>query len=511
MLMEKQVELALVQVIKLIEPLTRFDRTSLKLGSSSGVRVTTGKAVWEFPASISVGAATHSDGLPPSATRAADKKAVDAAADEALKQALAVLPERIDGWLRLNGQTDRELGPADCFDGPKRFGYDFDCQNCMAKGWVVCSNCDRGYNRCGSCDGGRVTCPQCDGRGEIDCKGCGARGKKDGNTCPTCNGRKRFVCSLCNGEKKVMCTKCGGTARIVCSTCNGTARVPCPTCEGKGRRHYLSVVSCAVPGTFRVALSDKQDEVNTRLRPLKLDSLRGFARVKQLTPTRQLNTVKRDYTVECDITELRLKVADSTLEIIGFGPAAQVFNFKFVVTVLLEADLEMLKKAIANTPLRLWGTPAQLLEATRLSLASEANMMICDGKSIPGNAVTGDYVRQVIVSLKAAMEKLFAVQAGLPLLVAALVPLLFFVVSYFTGLREKIGPWVFVAPVVVSTAAWILLEQRGHQLLLDAFDRTAARRAESLLQRHQLLWKARGAAIGLTIILLIAAFLVLPA
>ncbi|MBD0373412.1 MAG: hypothetical protein ICV60_21430 [Pyrinomonadaceae bacterium] len=518
--MDKQVALALDQIIGKIEPLTRFDRDSLKQESDC-VRVTAGKAYWRFDPNIFIKNEEQTGRLPGYIEQTDNLEQLNAVAQQTLSSAWDALPNRLQSWLQSNARTDRKLEPDSCFTGPQTFGYERECKTCGARGWVICPNCPKehkGYVACPKCPDkhkGRIDCSKCKNiwgtsKGYVDCKGCGGSGKKDGQTCKTCGGQKRFVCSTCGGDKTVVCDKCHGAGNIPCPTCETTGRVPCTDCASTGWLHSLRIVDCTVSDSFNVVVNDVKSEVTRQLMNRDLEGLRELADVTQLPPTVQNNVVKREYNVECIITEIRLKVAEQNRELVGFGPKAHIFDYKAIVSDLLQSDLETLQQEVSNTPRRLWGLPRTLLDATRLFLASEVNVQIDDPRWTRENIVTRDYVEQAKSSVRSGLEKLFLTRIGLAVLISVLLPIAVFMVSHFTGLREMIGLWVFLASLTVAAASWILLERNARQRLMNVFDDSLDERIDGLLQKYKILWKLRGLSLALIIILLILAAALLP-
>jgi hypothetical protein len=508
--MKTLVELAFDQVVALTEANTRYGKNALSQGDGHE-RVTAGTAFWRYNPSFTVAREERPGVLPSYNTSADSVPALEAAVGRARQAALDELPKRIQTWLRLNAATDRKLQPSDCFDGPKTFGHEFNCPPCQGRGRVECGTCHtRRLIECGGCGGkGQVNCSKCHARGDIKCGGCGGKGKMpSGAKCPTCNGRKRLVCPVCNGNKLVGCKKCGTTGKVNCPTCGATGWLTCENCRGTGRRHTLRVLACEVGDEFSVVLKDEKPEVTGHLRSLDLVSLRTLAAVGQTAPVVDGNVVRREYEFECRITEIKLKAADRALELIGYGPRAQIFDFKSVVTVLLEADLKTLKQAVANTPFRPWGSYPALLEATKLSLASKANVERNPANLIKLKLVTPAFVREVQDALGEASERLLFARTGLALLVTVLLPAASLAASIFGGLRAEIGELVFAGPVVVGAAAWALLEHDARRRLMEPFNATAATRMEVILKARYALWKLRGLAFAASVILLgLAAFL----
>lgn len=513
--MTNQVELAFGQVIKRIEPLTRFDSTSLQQ-ESDNVRLTTGKAFWQFSPTISNNREEHTNRLPYSVARIDSAGKLDEVAQQTFQAAYQELPRRIQTWLQMNHWTDDKLEPSDCFDGPQVFGYEYKCSRCGGDGWVKCSSCTNGYNDCGTCSTkGYVDCSKCSNflwsTGKEKCRGCGGSGKKNGNTCATCNGKGKLQCSACHGAKTVTCSKCRGAGKIPCSTCGTTGRLICQPCEGTGHFHILRTVACAVHDHFRVDLTDAKQEVVSQLAGRDLNGLRTLASVTQKPPTVRGNVVEREYDLECIITEIGLQVAGRKLELIGFGGRAQIFDFKKIVPVILAGDLLMLKQAVAQTPLRLWGDPTELTTATSQFLDSEVNIRIDDSTLLRDKIVDGAYVRQVKTLLPAALWRILCAHMGLAFLLTALSPTAVFLLWHFTDTQKEIGAGIFIPPVITAVTLWILLERTTRFRLRTLLNDRSGEKVDGQLRKYRILWKARAVVLALTVILLvIAALLPLP-
>lgn len=514
--MDNQVDLAFTQVVKRIEPLTRFDRTSLKQ-ESDRVRVTTGKALWRFAPTISNNREEKPGRLPYHVTRVDASGKLDEVAQHTLGNAYDALPRRIQAWLQVNAATDRKLEPSVCFDGPQIFGYEYKCRDCLGDGWVRCGNCTNGYNDCSRCEKkGYVGCSNCrsiiwGSTGTEKCKGCGGSGKKNGIVCGSCNGRGKVTCRTCGGAKTLTCSKCRGAGTIPCSACGATGRLTCKPCQGTGHFHILRTVACVVHDHFRVNMSDAKSEVVEQLINRDLSDLRKLANVTQKQPMLQNNIVEREYQIECVITEIGLQVAGKKLELIGFGGRAEIFDFKRIVPSLLGGDLIMLDQAVAKTPLRLWGNPTELLTATKQFLDSEVNIRIDDQTLLRDGIIDRAYVERVKTLLPAALGRIIYTNLGLAFLVTVLLPTLLFLICHFTGIHEMIGSWVFVAPAAAAVTSWVLLERRMRNRLRMMLNDRSGHKVDVPLRKYLILWKARAVVLALTgILLLTAALLSLP-
>ena len=510
--MSNQLELAFNQIVNQVEPLTRFDKTIFKQ-ESGFVRSAAGKAFWRYSPAISNNREERTGRLPYHATRVAGSAELEDTARKTLESAYEALPRRIQSWLRVNECTDRRLEASDCFEGPKTFGYDYKCPDCGGDGWLKCSNCTDGYNPCAKCDKkGHFDCSNCrnfwgnSSTGEVKCNYCGGKGKQSGQKCQHCRGGK-ITCSKCNGHKIIECRPCSGKGYIRCKTCEGKGRVACLRCDETGYLQVLRTISCAVRDHFGVDLKDSKQEVVTQLTGRGLSELRMLANVTQRPPAVRDNVVEREYDVECVITEIVVQAAGTKLDMIGFGGKAQIFDFNKIVPIILDADLLKLDEAVAKTPYRLWGTPAELIAATSLFLDSEVNIRIDDEALLRDGTVDGNYVSCVKTLIPAALGRIISAKLWLPLLVTALVPVTIYLISYFTGLRDEAGNWLLLPPLIAAVASWALLERRMCEHLRSVLNDDSGRKVDPSLDKYYLLWKARGLTLTLTVILLAATML----
>lgn len=421
--MADEPQLALEQVFQKIEPLTRFSRASLIL-ESQNVRVTTGQAFWTFRIHMSNDKESGTDRLPYHASALESEDKLDEVAQQTVRAAYDDFPNRIKAWLSANARNDEELDSADCFNGPKYFGYEQSCSNCVGSGWIPCTNSE--------CRGGKVTCSRCDGHGQYDCpkcksliigsifgssgkvrcRACGGAGKRSGNTCPSCNGGGKVRCPKCGGAKKLTCEKCAGQGTLVCSTCAGAGRIRCHVCDATGYLHSIRTVTCTVKPNWNVHHEDARSEVVSELSRRNLYDLRSLATVTQLPPETGTSHVERQYDFECIITEVVLNVADEAVTLVGYGNKAHIFDFKGIVATLLNEDLNSLQQAVSNTGIRWWGNPEALLTATKQFLESEVNIDINNPAFLRDRIIDEDYVLQVKTWLPKGLLRLFAPQTA---------------------------------------------------------------------------------------------------
>jgi hypothetical protein len=96
-----------------------------------------------------------------------------------------------------------------------------------------------------------VECPNCVGKGKVKCTTC-ERFLEEITNCPECkrNEAREVTCRLCAGEgtlpdplEKASCPGCRGASFLLCTTCGGAGGMrvgddkrisPCPACRGEG-------------------------------------------------------------------------------------------------------------------------------------------------------------------------------------------------------------------------------------------------------------------------------------
>jgi hypothetical protein len=163
------------QVVAAIEPVTRFDRSSLVVHPG---RVFEIDALATACATVRFDTVSreHPGEAPREAKRFGSHSDMEDASEFALETAHAQLRERLTEWLR-SIREERPPSPAECYHGPTVFAHTFQCAECAGKGRTTCSACSGGGRiRCHYCGGaGSVTCNNCHG-GYVACLTCGGRG-----------------------------------------------------------------------------------------------------------------------------------------------------------------------------------------------------------------------------------------------------------------------------------------------------------------------------------------------
>lgn len=520
---------AFTRVIDVIEPLTRYDRTSLILDSALS-RTVVGHATWRYSVSLKEQAQT-STGRLPHCQRVSSQDELLAASTRSLKDGYSALPHRLQTWLTRNDQTDSRLLASDCFDGPKTFGYELMHSPCDGRGWVVCPDCKDGYNTCGTCHGeGTLKCTHCQPwffgnlRGPKGTERCPQRcncGKdKDGKVCGGCNGLGKVKCTKCEGDLKLRCPvpRCSH-GRIAHKPCEATGRLKCEPCDGTGYHHCLQRIECSVTDTFCAQVADPNREVVSALARRDLAALRTVATARRRPTEVGTTTLLRHYEFECAIGEIVIAVRDQRLAIVSYGANAYIEDYKDIIKHLLEPDRVALRAEVASSRVRLWGNPETLIAKTRLFLESEINMTVENPEHIRFRRIDDAYVAEATKLLRSALFAIFASRMGGATLLAALTPAIWLLTVYWLDGWTVIGNWLVPMITVTVAAGFWLFERHARGNLVRLFDTGVTSKAknlgmktDTLFAKYLAIWKLRGIAIAAavttlsTVAMLISAF-----
>ena len=485
------------QVVKLIEPLTRFDRTSLNRGAEQ-TRVVKGEASWWYFAELQVVHEDEAGELPVGTYLYEQPHLAKQAAEKALESAKAAVSERIMAWTKQHVRSDAGPPSGVCYDGPKEYGSEAKCSACGGKRQVSCDGCGAsGRVRCSTCSGrGRASCRGCGGRGTTGCGQCGASGRRsvyrteayydnftkqwstrgvhDWENCNSCGGRGNFTCSDCGGGGSVSCWTCNASGNVTCRTCGGSGEVDCKRCEATGWRHQLWRVFCHVRDMFEVNVEDPNPEVKQRLETLIHGALEEVAVVNQIQPYVNSHSLRRRYEVACHVCELDIEASAQTVHLVSYGGSAKVYNFKNVVEALLEGDLAELEQAVKDSSAISFAPQPALVEAARQCLFSEANAMLGQGgealrrvQSLGG--LSESYAARLTKALQTALRRLYFGEMALGATIAAVLPAIVYMAAAAIGWSTTYGAAVLAGAPTLGAAAFAVMEHIARRRLGAAF------------------------------------------
>ncbi len=529
--METPADLLLQRVIALVEPLTRFDRSSLSRGPERSHAVE-GNATWNFVPEFHIERVEGAGGLPGGVNTFSAPGQAEGAAQTARGTAQARLPQKLGGWADAAGSDNSALRASDCFDGPQTFGAGIPCASCSGQGRTRCVGCGgRGRSRCLSCSGSRkANCRKCGGSGTEACGTCGGMGRQtqyvtkqvwDGfnnryvsqsatetTNCSACLGRGTRTCFTCSGARTVTCWGCGGAGDVHCGQCGASGYVNCSSCGATGTRHRYWKVWCSVSSTFGTNVADENPEIVSRLRSCSLDQLRGIATVRQGETSASSTSARRNYSFSCQVCEMIIEVGENrAVRLVGYGDDAKVFDYKNIVEVLLEEDLKRLEQAVKQSS-RISVRPERaLVEAVQLCLLSEANAQIGEGpdgaqrlKALGG--LTDDYAQRITGALRTAFRRLYFGHIAQGAALAIFVPSLLFLGFHLVGWTTKYLVEALSIPLLAGAGVYVAAELIARNGMKKLF---GGNRIEALLRGQKITRRWRVITAGGAIALFLAA------
>ncbi|MCB1019785.1 MAG: hypothetical protein H6509_14130 [Bryobacterales bacterium] len=531
--MKSPADLLYEQVIQLIEPLTRFDRTSLKRESDHETQAGGEASRWYSP---SFNVAPHSGGgqLPSGIQSFPSAGSAEQAASSARAAATKALPDRLRKWAERHAGDDSALTAGDCYDGSVTYGAQARCHSCGGQGKTTCGNCSgQGRTICSMCSGrGQTSCSGCGGSGQQRCGSCGGAGRMqryvtktvwDGyanryhshsetvmENCNMCGSSGRRQCGQCYGRGKQNCHSCANSGKVTCNRCGGSGSVSCSTCGASGWTHKTYKLGCSVQSRFEVDARHARPEVVARLKAFSLEHLSSLGPVEQQEPDVRANALRRRYRFTCRITELTLDTQGSAIQLVGFGERAYVFDFKNIVGVLLEQDLQTLETTVQQAPTFGVGPDEELVDAIRQCLESEANQQLGEGgpaaeKLKTTGTLSEDYAGRLTAGLRSGFRKLYLGESGLGAALAATLPAAALAAIALAGWRGKTsGPfWIaLLASFLLYTGAEIFARSRVNRLFRAHME---SKRMRSLLRGLGVMKKVRLTTAAVSLLLLLAA------
>lgn len=487
--MEDAVAAVVAQVVGVVEPLTRFDRSSL--ATRAGTTETASAAARQrFVAEYRAESSRGTGALPGGVRALGGAAAVRAHLGAFERGERTALSGRLRDWLARHGADPRaRVAAADCLAEAAPVGWSWRCETCGGAGSVQCATC-RGMRtvQCGGCGGsGRSSCSSCGGAGRKSCSGCGGTGavwqavlvqKSFTNSsgqqeprseweqqrvgCGMCGGRGTLGCDGCGSSGKLTCSTCGATGTVNCMTCGATGSVACGPCAATGTRHEVSRLRCDVIEKTEIAPSSPRAEVTATLEKLSIADLADMASLEPGRAETGDAHAEREFAARIAVTAVTIDAAGRSFEILGYGSPPRVRDFKNVVGALLENDLADLESAVRAT-WRLSLRPSRRIARPLAGfLASEANARIADvaiGSSSKyedrRGAVSQDYADRATKALRGAVSRLHWSGAWLVVLVFLAIPFPVFrwLTPVVVGMRDLDG----VPPAAVAGAALVAI------------------------------------------------------
>jgi hypothetical protein len=491
------------RLFDLVEPNTRFDRSSLAI-LGQGTRVVEVRGTQRYEVSFGSTSGGGKGRLGGGYLDVGHQSALQRHVEASLTRNRGRLPARLNAWLNSQHALPGEpLVAGACFDGPAPAGYDYHCEACRGAGKISCIPCNgSGNTTCIHCSGsGEVRCSRCKGTAAISCSSCAGSGQlseqvavrranPDDNrewteyqtvwkTCWSCSGRGNNPCSCGNGRQT--CHSCTN-GRVSCSSCGGSGSATCDRCDGTGFQHSTATITCGVQQSLALRADIDEPEPKRVLESIRtLEELCALTTSEVVVANVGASEVARTLRAPTWLTSIRVRASDQEIELLGYGDAAVVHDFKNVVGTLLVHDLHALESALAAEPRLPWRESASLDAAIAEFLRSEVNAAI--GNVTGANkarlenfastqlkgAVSPDYVVRAAKAIRASVLRTYATGITVPGLILAGVVAL--ILQVFT-LRSI---WVFTldearyAALICFAAGLLFIELRARHRLKKRF------------------------------------------
>lgn len=425
------------QVIGLVEPLTRFDRSAvLSRDESTETLPCTGK--WTASITISSKASDGAGELPADVRDAGSEAGMEQAVNEAVAAGRAQVAHRVQAWCSTQSPSSpaghKPLAAGDCLGSITRVGYAWQCPSCKGHGKITCTKC-KGH--------GQLTCPLCDGKGHTKCSHCNGSGK---STCSQCGGSRNVsrtvttsaynpatgeyapkheivnercpgcasgdpACGMCSGRGKTNCWQCNTTGKVQCGTCHGKGEQTCKDCEGSGSLHRLAETHCEVINAFAIDAGQFADDDRKTMAGWDFPLFCELASATSEAPVISPLQLERSYPATLSRSRAHIQCAGQDLLLTGYGPEARVFDFKGIVGHLVASDLEQLRTALDASPGFLPFLHQQGLRTALASmLQSELNQQLADPEQrqalVANGTVTEEHAATTVDALRKALGRL---------------------------------------------------------------------------------------------------------
>lgn len=493
--------LILSQTIDLIEPLTRFDRSSITLRDEDEQTVAC-TGVWTSSVSYSPNSSDGKGKLPSGVLDAGSQGGMEQEIERLLSRERALLSQRLEQWcnaqIALKPAGHEPLALKNCFSGTKSVGYGWQCSACTGKGnttctfcngnrQVTCTNCrGAGWNRCNYCNGaGHKTCSNCNGqRGsyrQIEHAVFNAaaneytkRYENVWESCRQCQDGK-VPCHACSTSGKNYCVLCSRTGKINCAPCLGRGYVTCKACDGKGAQHRIAETTCKITNSFNLRTEDAESEVKQTTSAWDFPTFTTLAAVSSFSPKLSSDSLSRTYPATLLVTQARIHCANQDFVLLGYGDPARVFDFKGIVAHLLSGDLQNLQSALAQPGAFLpFRNQSVLSSALAVMLESEVNQQLCDNEKkqalVANGTVTQQHADTTASALRKSIGRIYSSAASVSLAAFSVVLLLTLTLLYrLHYMIPQNRPTAFMVFLGVLAVAAVVAEVLARTFVLRQF------------------------------------------
>lgn len=512
-----------------LEPVTRFDRDDISQAAPDQPLVVelTLTLVQEVNFDVTWSAGPRH--LPKDITLLANGTRLKVELNTQLGQARAGCDDALRAWVAHAPNAYRRLLPPEAAfrHTPGHYGIEFTCQSCFGKCQVECNGCaGAGKVSCHNCHGaGTVHCARCNGSTRLSCTSCGGSGHYTEQVseqrwdapanayvttyvpairpCLTCSGAGTTHCTACTFGQ-AQCGTCVGKRTVTCKGCGGAGCFDCTACEATGVQHEAASVTATVQVheelTFAKTDATLETLIRERIAPADLPTFGSYLGAHNVIEGTALGT---RYELRIDALHANLHAAARHFSVYGLGPKAQVLDFVNIAGHLLEDDLVTLE--LAAQPVSLWSRPrdSALLDALKLFVASELNLLIAEQLGMQKaasaveahfkNMVDAAYVARATIALRRGFNGLYGADLLRPALwvvggagvVSALV---------YTFGPQQYGPWNCTGWAALAGAAgWIGVEMMSLSRIMRSFPEQIGARLHSQIKAGGSVTKWRAA------------------
>lgn len=354
-----------------VEPLTRFDKSHLKIVSCSVSQVrATGTQT--FRASYTTRTDDGVGPLPDGVRKVSGKGTLDAGLSDMVGRAKSATTGRLQAWSARHGD-DPGVAPDvdDVFVPEGEVGCVWTCGTCHGNGKIACPTCGAtGQVKCADCGGsGARPCNRCNGTSQMPCTLCQGRGGQSRQVehrgwnnvtnqqtvhyeqvwepCNRCGGQRTERCMACSSGR-VTCLACQGKGSNTCATCHGKGRTTCGTCKGKGQQHQVASVRCQIAASLDIDVGGDDAGVREELSAIDhIDGLLVIADRASVESEVSGSDFRRASTVDITLASATFAVGQLRLTINGYGSDYEVLDFRDIGGALLTGDVEDLEAALA--------------------------------------------------------------------------------------------------------------------------------------------------------------------
>ena len=356
-----------------VEPLTRFDKSHLKLIYCSDVTVPI-VVTQTFEARFNTSTDGGNGALPKGIQDVTSDKRLETELEAMLGRARQGGTGRLAAWTKSNGANPKAiLRTGDVFESEGPVGFTITCESCDGEGKVKCSTCHGERTvTCTKCNGsGQMDCPSCHGAGQTKCGGCGGSGSvsrmvpvRGRNpvtgevtitnehavvTCERCAGKGSLLCSSCHGARKKMCHACLGARTVSCQSCAGSGTTSCRDCGGEGQQYRKGEVACEIAVGLNISVDTKDDVIRSELSGLRqIDQIIAIADDYSSQANINGMTVTRVTTARIRVASARFAIGEKELTINGYGQNLEVVDYRDIGSLLLSGDIESLETALST-------------------------------------------------------------------------------------------------------------------------------------------------------------------